>query len=229
MSPDYVGRALSGVRLSWYAPGVGCVKARHDSENHRVRTLALVDCHEPVGEEYLPMQPGVWWRYQWTQGGYGGSDALCTFEDVVRVIAMNGDTAFLSSATMAAGESDEAFDEYLGSMLNHERESRDDAGLVSFLDFKIRRMSPDYGSDRDASARELAAIYERVGDARRAIDARWRLEEIDGKLTPDQTIRTFASGSRWQTFLVMSGHGKNRNQLGRLRGIPAVDVRQLHV
>ena len=41
--------------------------------------------------------------------------------------------------------------------------------------------------------------------------------------------RTFASGSRWQTFLVMSGHGKNRNQLGRLRGIPAVDVRQLHV
>mgnify|MGYP006979344477 CR=1 FL=1 len=44
-----------------------------------------------------------------------------------------------------------------------------------------------------------------------------------------ETTRTFSSGSRWQTFLVMSGHGKNRNQLGRLRGNPAVDVRQLHV
>ncbi|MEO2006547.1 MAG: RNA polymerase sigma factor, partial [Candidatus Poribacteria bacterium] len=188
VSPDYTGRARGGARLAWYAPGVGCVKARHDNQNHQVRTLALVDCHEPVGEEYLPMQPGVWWRYQWTQGGYGGSEALSIFEDVVRVIAMDGETTFLSSATMAAGESDEAFDEHLGNMLDHERESRDDAGLASFLDMKVRRLSPDDGSERDASVRELAAIYERVGDARRAIEARWRLAETDGKLDPDQRV-----------------------------------------
>ena len=63
-----------------------------------------------------------------------------------------------------------------------------------------------------------------------AKDAEDPVLRVEGVLSNrSNTYRTFASGSRWQTFLVMSGHGKNRNQLGRLRGIPAVDVRQLHV
>ena len=174
--------------MAWYARGVGCVKIRHDTHNDRVRTLALTG-YEAEGDDYLPLHVGAQWRYQWTHGGYGGAQPLAIYEDLARVVSVSGSTAFLSSATVAGEEDDDPYDGHVERMVDCERASGDAAGLASFLEAKRARMTDDAGPEaRRAIAVEIADLHKQVGPPRREIDARWRLQEVDGKLPPDLAV-----------------------------------------
>ncbi len=188
VSPAYVARAHGGERVAWYARGVGCVKIRHDTHNDRVRTLALMS-YEAAGDDYLPLHVGAQWRYQWTHGGYGGPKPLAIYEDLARVVAVAGSTAFLSSATVAGEPEDDLCDAHVERMLECERASGDAAGLAASLEARRARMTDDAGPEaRQATAAEIADLYAEVGPPRREIDARWRLQEVDGKLPPDLAV-----------------------------------------
>ena len=189
VSPEYVARAHGGVRLAWYAPGVGCVKVRHEDQMGGRRTLVLADWAGTESDGYFPADPGAEWRYRWWRPGSHHRDGLSVYEDVVRVVAQAGSVVCLSSATWVAKGAEERFDAYIEEMLACERGSEDDAGVATFLECKIDRLGPADADMRLRLTREVAGIYERLGDEWRVIDARWRLDELDHELSVEEQIR----------------------------------------
>ena len=74
-------------------------------------------------------------------------------------------------------------------MLACERGCEDDAGVAMFLECKIDRLGPADADTRLRLTREVAGIYEHLGDEWRLIDARWRLDELDHELSVEEQIR----------------------------------------
>ena len=80
-----------GVRLDWYAPGVGLVKVEFRHANGKVTRIRLVDYKvQAARESYLPCRVGNTWQYEWRDGR-----GKLLFREFWRVAAREGKTVYI--------------------------------------------------------------------------------------------------------------------------------------
>lgn len=185
VSAEYVGRHLAGVRVVWYAPGVGPVKARHECQNHEARTVMLTACSDRAGDDYFPLDVRREWRYTWSPPR-PGSRGPVHYADTLRVVSSEPDVAYLSSATVGVSESPRAFRERAAETLPLEVASGDMVGEAAALEGCLR--AADASEPKGGMLARLVEIYEALGRTSRAIDARWRLRETEAGLSPEQGL-----------------------------------------
>lgn len=95
-------KELTGTRWMWFAPGVGLVRLLYVNENQMVTDVMLVE-RSPgrKSPDFLPLEPGNWWRYQWIPF----SGALMT--ETWRVVDRTANQSVVSCATHSHKASEE--------------------------------------------------------------------------------------------------------------------------
>lgn len=89
-------RERTGLRILWFAPGVGLVKAHHEDETGHYCFLHLLTEYDIVEEtdDYFPLYPGNGWSYQWYFDLF-----RVLFTERCRVAGCRDDTWYLTSAS----------------------------------------------------------------------------------------------------------------------------------
>ncbi|MBT3267537.1 RNA polymerase sigma factor [Candidatus Poribacteria bacterium] len=185
VSPEYVARSHSGVRSAWYAPGVGCVKARHEDQNHVSRTVVLAAYSPVASSDYFPVDIGREWRYRWSPPKTSRYE-FSVYTDTVRVTSSEDGVACLSSATVGVRRPEDGLAEHIGSDMCMEEASQDWAGKAGSIEQWLPFV--DDAARRRAMLNRLVQAYEALGRDYQVIDARWRLRETDGELTPRDSL-----------------------------------------
>ena len=180
VATEFRTRSYCGTRLTWFAPGVGLVKLRHEDQNGMTWVVHLVEHAGSGGEGYFPLSIGRMWRYRWTKDHSPEE----MFEDVCRVVSCCGNTFYISSATVGVKGRGGALS-YLEGIAELERESGDLAGEAAILRW-IAWISKERGID---CYERLIEIYKALGDEPRLIDARWLLKEAREGLSDEDKVR----------------------------------------
>ncbi len=193
---EFATRSYCGTRMTWFAPGVGLVKLRHEDQNEIVWSVYLVGQAASLSEtgkaarstligNYFPLAQGQTWRYRWMTHGYPPS----LFEDICRVVAVDGNTAYLSSTTWGGEPSEADALRYFEEMLELEVQSGDLAGEAATIEQIVRRLGEDEQNRKLTYRERLVSIYETLGDAWKLLNARWYLAFATKKLTSDEQFQ----------------------------------------
>lgn len=148
----FVARTVTGSRWMWFAPGVGLVRLLYVNENQMVTDVVLVE-RSPgrKSRDFLPLEPGNWWRYQWT--AFGG--ALMT--ETWRVADRTANQSVVSCATHSHKASDEE------ARRQHQLTTKD---LRRSPDKKLQAIGALRSAKSDpAKLRRAARMAEEVGEA----------------------------------------------------------------
>ncbi len=80
-----------GVRLDWYAPGVGLAKVEYRHSNGQMTRVELAEYRvRAAGESYFPGRVGNRWQYEWRDG-----DGKLLLREFWRLAAKKGKMAYL--------------------------------------------------------------------------------------------------------------------------------------
>jgi RNA polymerase sigma-70 factor (ECF subfamily) len=174
---EYTTRSYCGTRMTWFAPGVGLVKLRHEDQNETIWAVYLVEHEGSGGEEYFPLSVGRMWRYRWM--AWNGM-----FEDICRVISNDGNTFYISSATWAVEQSEDDVERYFSEILELEKRANDLVGEATALEEIVWRLGKAEKERKGACYERLVEIYESLRDEWKLIDARWHLRSFQEQLPP---------------------------------------------
>ena len=119
-------REHTGLRILWFAPGVGLVKAHHENENRRYALYQLTE-YDVVEEtnDYFPLHPGNSWSYQWYADW-----CRSLFTERCRVADGQEDTCYLTSASYSDPLDEKAQLDYFEHLHQWEHDSRNLRGEI---------------------------------------------------------------------------------------------------
>jgi len=162
------------------------VKFRHESQNENdIWNLYLTEYTGGGNGSYFPLVPGLMWKYRWMNTGYPPS----LFEDICRVVAVDGSTAYLSSATYGVQRSEAEYVRYFEEMLELEQVSGDIAGEAVAIDQLAGRLGEDEQDKKLAYRERLVSIYEMLQDEWKLLNARWSLDFLSKGQTLEELRR----------------------------------------
>ncbi|MEW6749772.1 MAG: sigma-70 family RNA polymerase sigma factor [Candidatus Latescibacterota bacterium] len=203
-APDHTLRSVCGTRQAWYAPGVGLVKLRFEDQNVTRRSVWLIACDAPAGNDVFPLELGRTWRYRWAEDWWNGN----LFEDVVRVVARDDGAACLSSATWGTQQPREAVLSFLEQQRACEEAAGDLEGQALVLK-EVEARCPEGADPGAAEARRqrLLAVYEGLlTQSRSAADVTGQVRALEGLVSHHRTPeRTQAVGQEILRLLEQAG------------------------
>lgn len=119
-------RERTGLRILWFAPGVGLVKAHYENENSKYALYQVTE-YDVVEEtnDHFPLHPGNGWSYQWYIDLW-----RLLFTERCRVAGCREDTWYLTSACYSDPLDEKAQCDYLERLHQLEHDSGNLRGEV---------------------------------------------------------------------------------------------------
>ena len=192
IATEHRTRSYCGVRIAWFAPGVGLVKLRHRDQNATAWTVYLTAHEGPQSNDFFPLTAGHVWRYRWVESW----SPPHAFEDVCRVVGDGDGAIHLSSATWGIEQSEEEELRHYEQQLELERAAGDLEEQAILLEQIVGRCQDEQRSR--ICRRQLIALYEQQLELERASGnlegQAMALERIAGHCQDEQ--RSLACGQQ---------------------------------